>query len=278
MYIKKIIIWGILSCILLTACSKTTNVKMVSNTTMADKIIFTEDNNEIKICVDFIYDNDTPNIEINGLIGTGLEDAQYEGKVIIEDFEKDFSYKDNSLCSYIVTINAGNKKENDIINIEGILLNIDGEDKEIEFENALKYTFIDEKNNNAEDLQSDSIPSDFCGIDTDLSYAYKAGNDITINSINTNGLLNIDNLEIYVNDNYIGDLSKLPIELSKGDRIAFNIVPQLVENQYNWTNVYTNMIVNYSVDNKEYVNISDLSLLPIESEDDIKEVIDFMLK
>ena len=38
------------------------------------------------------------------------------------------------------------------------------------------------------------------------------------------------------------------------------------------------MIVNYSVDNKEYVNISDLSLLPIESEDDIKEVIDFMLK
>lgn len=250
---------------------------MVSNTIMANKIVFCGDN-DIKICLDFIYDDEIPEIEINGLIGEGLEDAQYEGEIIIEDFAEDFVYKDNSLCSYIVTINVGDKNDNDIVNIEGILLNVNGEDKEIKFEETLKYTFVNEEDNNVEDLQPDTIPAAFCGVDTILSYSYVATNDMTINSLGTNGLINIDDVKIYVNDSYMGDLSNLPIKISKGDIIEFDIVPQLVESEYSWTNVYTNMIVNYSVDNKEYVNISDLSMIPIDSEEDIKEVINFMVK
>ncbi|MFR7643030.1 MAG: hypothetical protein ACLUV0_01880 [Eubacterium sp.] len=56
------------------------------------------------------------------------------------------------------------------------------------------------------------------------------------------------------------------------------MTPQIEGDESNWTNVYTNMIVNYNIDKEEYMNISELSMLPIDDEKDVKEVIDFMVK
>ena len=83
---------------------------------------------------------------------------------------------------------------------------------------------------------------------------------------------------MYVNDNQIGNLSDLPIRIHKGDKIEFEVTPQIEGDESNWTNIYTNMIVNYNIDKEEYMNISELSMLPIDDEKGVKEVIDFMVK
>ena len=268
---------AVLSCFLLTSCSKESSVSVVYNTTMANQMVFCS-SNEIRICIDFIYSGETPAIKVNGLSGDGLDEVNYDGKISVEDFAKTFAYRDYSLCSYIVTVDIGKKKKDDIINVDGVMLCINGKDEEIKFKEPLSYTFIDDEDNNTKDLQSDKNPTAFCGTDTVLSYGYKATTDITIKSLSINGMINIDKTKVYVNDNQIGNLSDLPIRIHKGDKIEFEVTPQIEGDESNWTNVYTNMIVNYNIDKEEYMNISELSMLPIDDEKDVKEVIDFMVK
>ena len=175
-------------------------------------------------------------------------------------------------------MDIGKKKKDDIINVDGVMLCINGKDEEIKFKEPLSYTFIDDEDNNTKDLQSDKNPTAFCVTDTVLSYGYKATTDITIKSLSTNGMINIDKTKVYVNDNQIGNLSDLPIRIHKGDKIEFEVTPQIEGDESNWTNIYTNMIVNYNIDKEEYMNISELSMLPIDDEKGVKEVIDFMVK
>ena len=67
-------------------------------------------------------------------------------------------------------MDIGKKKKDDIINVDGVMLCINGKDEEIKFKEPLSYTFIDDEDNNTKDLQSDKNPTAFCGTDTVLSY------------------------------------------------------------------------------------------------------------
>ncbi|WP_370749275.1 hypothetical protein [Eubacterium sp.] len=60
--------------------------------------------------------------------------------------------------------------------------------------------------------------------------------------------------------------------------MRIEVTPQIEGDESNRTNVYTNMIVNYNIDKEEHMNISELSMLPIDDEKGVKEVIDFMVK
>ena len=60
--------------------------------------------------------------------------------------------------------------------------------------------------------------------------------------------------------------------------MRIEVTPQIEGDESNWTNIYTNMIVNYNIDKEEHMNISELSMLPIDDEKGVKEVIDFMVK
>lgn len=60
--------------------------------------------------------------------------------------------------------------------------------------------------------------------------------------------------------------------------MRIEVTPQIEGDESNWTNIHTNMIVNYNIDKEEYMNISELSMLPIDDEKGVKEVIDFMVK
>ena len=60
--------------------------------------------------------------------------------------------------------------------------------------------------------------------------------------------------------------------------MRIEVTPQIEGDESNWTNVYTNMIVNYNIDKEEHMNISELSMLSIDDEKGVKVGIDFMVK
>ena len=277
---KKSVIYLLIvfCCMMQVACANTKEQKiyMVDRTVLANKYVMCGEEH-VKFCVDFIYKGEIPNMKINGLSGTGIENLEYEGEVVSEEFATK-KYKDYSLFSYIITLNVADKRVNDCINIDGVYLCINGEDEEIKFDEPLKYTFIDESVNNVEYLQAEKTPDVFCGMDTVLSYSYVATKNLTIQSIGTLGVISFKDLKVFVNGNYKGDASSFPVEIMKGDKIEFEVVPEFSGKEYNWTNVYTNVLVGYTMDNKKCMSISDISLLPIDSEEDIKEVIEHMIK
>ena len=177
------------------------------------------------------------------------------------------------LCTFLVTADIGELKSPREINIEGVRLIINNKDKDIYFDKPLLFSYQGEKKE-SEDLEAYGTPVAFVGIDTVLSYTYVAAKDIEIDKIDTTGILDINNTNIYINDTLIGDSKKLPIHLNTGDKIEFEIYPKLVGEEKNWTSIYTNFIVDYKVGDRVEEYVSDLMMLPIDSKEDIIETID----
>lgn len=259
-------------------CAKRENeVLIVKNSVRADQIVKCTSTNQIKVCLQVMYKGDLPEIKVVQLYGEGVDDVKSFGSVISEDFEEDFSYKDYSLCSYMLTLDLEDRNKGETVEIEGVSLSINDNIVDTTFEKTLEYKFIGEEESNKEDLKGDCVPNIAGGIDTVLNYTYTANANLSIESLDTNELIDINHTKIYINDEYAGNISSLPINISKGDKVEFEIIPALVDGEFNWTNIYTNMIINYSKNSRKYSNISELLVISVTNQEDVKKIIDYMI-
>lgn len=283
MYKKKMLICIlIISLLCIVGCSK--------NNTSSDKLDYYD--NSDNLYVDVVA-NDGFSFDINFVTKEKIKDVKYLS--IISDLDTDvvdinvinntidsysnYKYKDFYCADYMFDCTLKTQVDEYIIN--GIVLEINGQKKKLEFKNPIKYKKGEENTIFNENFQVRAFANGFSSsmINSDEKPVYKfyANKKLTIEKIETIAGLNVD-VSVFLNN----DKTKyeLPLEVEEKTEVIIE-VKYTSDTMNSFSYVLSNLNIVYSVDGTKNVCNGIISFNPTELvSNDLKEIdnfIDYMI-
>lgn len=159
---------------------------------------------------------------------------------------------------YLLLIGVHCLAESDYTKIESMKLNVDGENFELTFPNAIENTFLDDEENE-HGLSQLNMPTyifttSFVGEnETDYSFVVTPTEDITVTGIQFDDFIELSDATVTVNDAELGKIKDvLPLELKKDDvlKVCGKIKRKTNDGLF-MGNIYTDLMFHYTFANTQ---------------------------
>lgn len=284
--LKKIPVIALVMCMFICFCGSIVFIGCSKNDTSSDKLDYYD--NSDNLYVDVVA-NDGFSFDINFVTKEKIKDVKYLS--IISDLDTDlvdinvinntidsysnYKYKDFYCADYMFDCTLKTQVDEYIIN--GIVLEINGQKKKLEFKNPIKYKKGEENTIFNENFQVRAFANGFSSsmINSDEKPVYKfyANKKLTIEKIETIAGLNVD-VSVFLNN----DKTKyeLPLEVEEKTEVIIE-VKYTSDTMNSFSYVLPNLNIVYSVDGTKNVCNGIISFNPTELvSNDLKEIDNFV--
>lgn len=213
-----------------------------------DKVYYCHEGNDDKITfmISYAYTEIKPEIELVELIGNGLEKVSYELGDISEELFTTNKYNGYHIGTFYVDVDVSKLTDSEEVSVSSMSINCNGKEKQLNFQE--KISFI--KNDFEEEcyrvpLQPLQVANGMALSDVNypVVYCFEVNEEFTLTEFTTNGLVDVKEVLIYVDDTVIGNADEvLPLKLSENDRIKLEVT-FLVDAQKECSNINTDVII-----------------------------------
>ena len=167
--------------------------------------------------------------------------------------------------------------------VDSLTLELDGEKKEIEFTDPIKYTKGEENNIINDEFKCDvfpcSFPSSYVENDEVIQYEFNAEKNFKLLETTFSDYFDASVIKVFLNDKEVG----FPVDIKEGDNFTFKIKFSSQNKRVNkYCYVMGNLFIKYEFNGNEIKRNGALVFDPIspmdEKLDKLKELIDYVVK
>lgn len=207
------------------------------------------------LCFDLVFftANKVESVEFIGFAGEGVKNDSFEVSVINNtlDIYRDHEYKDLYCSDWMFECKPDEDTTQCSINL--MELKLDGEIKQIVFNEPLKYRVGEGNDIFNEELQPIAFPNEFASsmINSGESaiYSYIANNDVVLNEVIAGADIDVE-VKIYLNEDKTQEYS-LPLKVKSGTKVDMEIAYKSnAQNRFSY--VLSNLYITYSVGEEKY--------------------------
>lgn len=269
----------------ITACEKENddeneNVIFVDDSVIVNQKLTIGDNNSASatFCMYFVSHDTDVNIQLQEITGDNLEGMSFSSEIVFEDFAQDYTYEGYTAGTEIVNLEFSDLNDGDTAEISSMTFSVNGKKVEVIPKNEIKYEFYDSNSFDNSTMHMNRLATAMLSFDLVVN-SFGADEDITVKEISYNGLVNINDLNVCINDVSKGDENVFPVELKSGDELELYYECEPVYSVDHPINIYTNTIVFYeNAAGEELTFCYDTCFVTINNSNDIDKLVDYCFK